>query len=206
MILAGLFAGVLCIGVILGDWLYFVRFTPDAARYGCRIARSRDRFPSSSLARLQARIDASGALMLPHGIARYYPDLQQIALRPQYHLFSMSFRTAWPLKGMIHLSSDENAVEALCIKRIPWSSAIVTLVWFLLVGLGTTGFLVAYGVQGGFNSLSGVLMGIGILGIGLLVLAFGIVTVIFSYRLESSRLRKVYEELRAVVDGTVTTA
>ncbi len=118
----------------------------------------------------------------------------------------MSFRTAWPLKGMIHLSSDENAVEALCIKRIPWSSAIVTLVWFLLVGLGTTGFLVAYGVQGGFNSLSGVLMGIGILGIGLLVLAFGIVTVIFSYRLESSRLRKVYEELRAVVDGTVTTA
>ena len=77
---------------------------------------------------------------------------------------------------------------------------------FLLVGLGTTGFLVAYGVQGGFNSLSGVLMGVGILGIGLLVLAFGIVTVIFSYRLESSRLRKVYEELRAVVDGTVTTA
>lgn len=206
MILAGLFAGVLCIGLILGDWLYFVRFTPDAARYGCRIARSRDRFPSNSLARLQARIDASGALMLPHGIARYYPDLQQIALRSQYHLFSMSFRTAWPLKGMIHLSSDENAVEALCIKRIPWSSAIVTLVWFLLVGLGTTGFLVAYGVQGGFNSLSGVLMGIGILGIGLLVLAFGIVTVIFSYRLESSRLRKVYEELRAVVDGTVTTA
>ncbi|HEU5202248.1 MAG TPA: hypothetical protein VFT92_05585 [Nitrospira sp.] len=206
MILAGLFAGVLCIGVILGDWLYFVRFTPDAARYGCRIARSRDRFPSNSLARLQARIDASGALMLPHGIARYYPDLQQIALRPQYHLFSMSFRTAWPLKGMIHLSSDENAVEALCIKRIPWSSAIVTLVWFLLVGLGTTGFLVAYGVQGGFNSLSGVLMGIGILGIGLLVLAFGIVTVIFSYRLENSRLRKVYQELREVVDGTATTA
>ena len=118
----------------------------------------------------------------------------------------MSFRTAWPLKGMIHLSSDDNAVEALCIKRIPWSSAIVTLVWFLLVGLGTTGFLVAYGVQGGFNSLSGVLMGIGILGIGLLVLAFGIVTVIFSYRLESSRLRKVYEELREVVDGTATTA
>jgi hypothetical protein len=206
MILAGLFAGVLCIGLILGDWLYFVRFTPDAARYGCGIARSRDRFPSNSLARLQARIDASGALVLPHGIARYYPDLQQIALRPQYHLFSMSFRTAWPLKGMIHLSSDDNAVEALCIKRIPWSSAIVTLVWFLLVGLGTAGFLVAYGVQGGFNSLSGVLMGIGILGIGLLVLAFGIVTVIFSYRLESNRLRKVYEELREVVDGTVTTA
>jgi len=38
------------------------------------------------------------------------------------------------------------------------------------------------------------------------VLAFGIVTVIFSYRLENNRLGKVYEELKAVVDGTATTA
>jgi hypothetical protein len=206
MILAGLFAGVLFIGLVLGDWLYFVRITPDAGRYGCGIARSRDRFSTNSLSRLQAQVDPNGALMLPHGVARYYPDLQQIALRPQYHLFSMGFRTAWPLKGMIHLTCGDQAVEALCIKRIPWSSAIVTMIWFLLVGLGTTGFLVTYGMQGGFNSLSGVLMGIGILAIGVLVLAFGIVTVIFSYRLENSRLGKVYEELRAVVDGTATAA
>ena len=86
----------------------------------------------------------------------------------------MSFRTAWPLKGLIHLHADEQAVHAVCIKRIPWSSAIVTLVWFLLVGLGTTAFMIAYAAQGGFDSLSGVLMGIGILGIGLLVLAFGL--------------------------------
>jgi hypothetical protein len=205
MVLAGLFAGVLFIGLIFGDWLYFVRLTPDAGRYGCGIARSRDRFSPNTLSRLQALVDATGALTLPHGIARYYPDLQQIALRPQYHLFSMSFRTAWPIKGMIHLKSGDQAVEALCIKRIPWSSAIVTLIWFLLVGLGTTGFLVAYGMQGGFNSLRGVLMGVGILGIGLLVLAFGIVTVTFSYRLENSRLAKVYEELRAVVDGKAAT-
>jgi hypothetical protein len=36
----------------------------------------------------------------------------------------------------------------------------------------------------------------------MLVFAFGLVTVILSYRLESSRLAKVYEELKAAVEGT----
>lgn len=200
--LAGLFAGFLLLGLILGDWLYFVRLTPDAGRYGCGIARTVDRLSLQSLTRLEARVDGEGALTLPHGIARYYPTLRQIALRPQYHVFSKGFRTAWPLKGLIHLSADEHAVNAVCIKRIPWSSAIITLVWFLLVGVGTVAFMITYGVQGGFESLSGVLMGAGILGIGLLVLAFGAVTVILSYRLENSRLAQVYEELKAVVDDT----
>jgi hypothetical protein len=202
MMLAGLFAGFLLLGLILGDWLYFVRLTPDAGRYGCGIARTVDRLPLQSLTRLEARVDGDGALTLPHGIARYYPTLRQIALRPQYHLFSRGFRTAWPLKGLIHLTADEQAVNVVCIKRIPWSSAIVTLAWFLLVGVGTTAFMITYGVQGGFESLSGVLMGAGILGIGLLVLAFGTVTVILSYRLENSRLAQVYEELKAAVDDT----
>lgn len=200
--LAGLFAGFLLLGLILGDWLYFVRLTPDAGRYGCGIARTVDRLSLQSLTRLEARVDGEGALTLPHGIARYYPTLRQIALRPQYHVFSKGFRTAWPLKGLIHLSADEHAVNAVCIKRIPWSSAIITLVWFLLVGVGTAAFMITYGVQGGFESLSGVLMGAGILGIGLLVLAFGAVTVILSYRLENCRLAQVYEELKAVVDDT----
>jgi hypothetical protein len=200
MILAGLFAGVLFLGLILGDWLYFVRLTPDAGRYGCGIGRTMDRFSSQSLMRLEARVDADGALTLPHGIARYYPEIRQIALRPQYRLFAVGFRTAWPLKGLIHLMPDEQGVRAVCIKRIPWSSAIITLVWFLLVGLGTTAFMITYGTQGGFESLSGLLMGAGILGVGLLVFAFGIVTVMFSYRLESSRLAQVYDELKAVVD------
>jgi hypothetical protein len=43
-------------------------------------------------------------------------------------------------------------------------------------------------------------MGAGIFGIGLLVLAFGLVTVLFSYRLENSRLAQLYAELKAVVD------
>ena len=205
MMLAGLFAGALLLGLIFGDWLYFVRLTPDAGRYGCGIARMADQFSLTSLSRLEARVDADGALTLPHGIARYYPDLRQIALRPQYHLFSIGFRTAWPLKGLIHLRLDDQAVHAVCIKRIPWSSAIMTLLWFLLVGLGTGGFMMTYGAQGGYDTLSGVLMGAGILGIGLLVLAFGVVTVILSYRLEDSRLVQVYEEFKVAVEETVGT-
>ena len=126
----------------------------------------------------------------------------QIALRPQYRLFAVGFRTAWPLKGLIHLTPDEQAVQAICIKRIPWSSAIMTLVWFLLVGFGTAAVMISYGTQGGFESLSGMLMGAGFLGMGLLVLAFGLVPVILSYRLESSRLSQVYEELKTAVDET----
>ncbi|MDF0645516.1 MAG: hypothetical protein P0111_15905 [Nitrospira sp.] len=205
MVLAGLFAGVLCFGLILGDWLYFIRLTPDAIRYGCGIARSLDRFPADRVVRLSQRFNANGLLSLPHGIARYYPELGQIAIRPQYHLFSMSFRTAWPLKGLIHLSSEVPQCTAVCVKRIPWSSAIITLLWFLLVSLGTASFLVIYALQGGLNSLAGLLMGTGILGIGLLVIAFGAVTVVFSYRLENSRLMKVYGELRDVAEDSVRT-
>ena len=53
MILAGLFAGVLFLGLILGDWLYFVR-----SDSGCRTVRLRDwaqqpdRFSLQSLMRL----------------------------------------------------------------------------------------------------------------------------------------------------------
>lgn len=200
MLLAGVFAGAMFLGLIVGDWLYFVRLTPDASRYGCGVARMTDRFSLQSLNRLQARVDTDGALTLPHGIARYYPDLRQIALRPQYHLFSMGFRTAWPLKGLIHLTPDGQMVAAVCVKRIPWSSAIVTLIWFVLVGLGTTAFMIAYGTEGGFDTLTGIMMGAGILGIGLLVLAFGVVTVTLSYRLENGRLAQVYDELKAAVD------
>lgn len=201
MILAGLFAGVLCIGLIVGDWLYFVRLTPDAIRYGCSVARTQDRLARCTLASLREKFSADGVLVLAHGVARAYPDLAQISIRPQYRLFSMSFRTAWPIKGLIHLSPDGDSVRALCVKRIPWSSALVTLIWFALVSLGSLAFLVTYALQGGFATFSGVLMGTGIAGIGLLVLAFGLVTVVFSYRLENGRLTQVYEELREALEG-----
>lgn len=201
MMLAGFFAAVLFIGLIVGDWFYFIRLTPDAIRYGCSVARSQDRWMRSTLPTVRDRFTADGILMLPHGVAWFYPDLSQIAIRPQYRLFSMSFRTAWPIKGLIHLSTGDQATGVLCVKRIPWSSALITFVWFLLVLMGSLTFVITYVMQGGFTSFSGVLMGAGITGIALLVLAFGLVTVVFSYRLENSRLTKVYDELREILEG-----
>ncbi len=204
MVLAGFFAAVLFIGLIVGDWFYFIRLTPDAIRYGCSVARSHDRWTRSTLATLCDRFTADGVMLLPHGVARFYPNLSQIAIRPQYRLFSMSFRTAWPIKGLIHLSAAGQTVAALCIKRIPWSSALITLLWFMVVSTGSLTFAITYVLQGGFTSLRGVVMGAGIIGIALLVLAFGLVTVVFSYRLENSRLTKVYDELRDVLEGQVS--
>ena len=63
MVLAGIFAVVLCLGLILGDWLYFIRLTPDASRYGCGIARSRDQFTPDRLARLLERLAAHRDLL-----------------------------------------------------------------------------------------------------------------------------------------------
>ena len=201
MILAGLFAGALGIGLIVGDWLYFLRLTPDAARYGCTVARAQDRFTRCSLASLRGKFSADGVLSLPHGVACLYSDPAQIAIRPQYHLFSMRFRTAWPVKGLLYLSPDGETLDVLCVKRTPWSSALVTLIWFALVSIGSLAFLATYAVQGGFASMTGVLMATGIAGIGLLVMAFGLVTVVLSYRLENGRLTQVYEELRDALEG-----
>ena len=201
MVLAGLFASVLFIGLILGDWLYFVRFTPDAIRYGCSVARSQERWTASTIETVRNRFSADGVLMLPHGIARFYPDLSQIAIRPRYRLFSIGFRSAWPVKGLIHLSAGNQAMDALCIKRIPWSSALMTLLWFGVVSIGSLVFVVTYAWDGGFASLEGVFMGAGLVAGALLVLAAGLVTVTMSYRLENNRLMQVYEELREALEG-----
>ena len=201
MVLPGLFAIILFIGLILGDWMHFIRLTPDAIRYGCSVARSRDRWTLNNLTSLQDRFNADGLLMLPHGVARFYPDLSQIAIRPQYRLFSVGFRTAWPVKGLIYLTADDQAVGALCVQRIPWSSALITLLWFAVVVIGTLMFVVNYMQDGGFASMQGVFLGVGLIAGVTLVLISGVVTVMLSYRLESSRLTKVYEELRESLEG-----
>ncbi|MBM4127108.1 MAG: hypothetical protein FJ247_07125 [Nitrospira sp.] len=207
MVLAGLFASMLFIGLILGDWLYFVRFTPDAIRYGCSVARTQDRWTASAIETVRSRFSADGVLMLPHGVARFYPDVSQIAIRPKYRFFSIGFRSAWPVKGLIHLSAGGQAgdhmIEALCVKRIPWSSALMTLLWFGVVLIGSLVFVVAYALDGGFASLEGVFMGVGLVAGALLVLAAGLVTVTMSYRLEHNRLMQVYEELRDALGGAV---
>ena len=200
MVLAGTFAAVLLIGLIVGDWLYFVRLTADASRYGFGIARGRDQVTFADLDHVIHRFDRNGLLPLPHGIARFFPDVRRILIRPQYRLFSLRFRTAWPLKGSLELAPAEGGFRVHYIKRIPWSSAIITLLWFALVGFGTIGFLVSYVMEGGLASLGGVLLGVGVMGLGLLVLAFGLITITMAYRLEDSRLTQVYQELRNALE------
>lgn len=197
MILAGAFAVFLFIGLVVGDWLYFVRLTADASRYGCGIARGLDHVALADLDHATYRFDRNGLLTLPHGTARFFPDIKRILFRPTYRLFSLGFRTAWPLKGSLELAPAENGYRVLYIKRIPWSSAIITFLWFALVAFGTLGFLISYAIQGGLASLGGMLLGAGVIGLGLLVLAFGLITITVAYRLEDSRLTQVYQELRA---------
>jgi hypothetical protein len=105
------------------------------------------------------------------------------------------------MKVSIEVEQVGEDTRLLCVKRIPWSSAILTLMWFVLVAAGTAGFAVAFVVQGGLTTLGGILMGLGITGLGLLVLVFGLVTVTLAYRLEDGRLAQAYQELRQVLIG-----
>lgn len=201
MILAGFFAGALCLGLILGDWLYFVRLTPDASRYGCGVARTQDRFTHTTMKQLADRFDADGLLTLSHGTARFFPDLNQIVIRQKYRLFAIGFRTLWPLKGLISLSPDEDAVWVLCRKLTPWSSALLTGTWFVLVVVGMVGALIALFVEGEMAAFGGAMLALGIVGLGLVFLLSGAITTIFAYRLENARLTTVYQELREVLEG-----
>lgn len=201
MILAGCFAGLLCLGLILGDWLYFVRLTPDASRYGCGIARTQDRFTHTTIKQLADRFEVAGLLTLPHGTARFFPDTNQIVIRQKYRLFALGFRTLWPLKGLISLSPEGDALSVLCQKLTPWSSALLTGIWFALVAVGTVGALIALFLEGEMAALGGVVLALGIVGLGLIFLLSGAITVVFAYRLENARLTTVYQELREVLEG-----
>lgn len=194
MVFAGLFAGILFLALVLGDWFHFTRLTAQAARYGCRIARAEDRLSSAPLPKALERFGHNGLLPLPNGVARLFPGDRRLLLRPQRR-----FRTAWPMKGSIELNQEGEMTTLVCSKLIPWSSALLTLFWFLTVGIGTITFVILYLADGGVSSFSGILMGLGILGIGLLVLAFGLVTIAFAYRLENHRLMQAYQDLRAAL-------
>jgi hypothetical protein len=204
MIAAGLFMFVLVMGFIVLDWWYLTQRRSDATRYGCRVAAVVQQVPMPSASELAARFHPSGLLPLPHGAARFFPNERRMVLHPDCRRFASRFRTAWPMKGSIDVSSAEDGLQLVCIKRIPWSSAIVTLLWFALVGLGTTGFVISFLLQGGFESLSGIVMGLGVMGLGALVFIFGLVTVSLAYHLENTRLMQVWEELRQALRGPAT--
>jgi hypothetical protein len=198
MVLVGVFAIVLFVGVIIGDWMYFTRLSSDASRYGYGIGQVRDQFASLGVQNLMRRFDTNGFLALPHGVARVFPEVNRLVIRPTHRLFSMRFRTAWPLKGSVEWVPESNGLTLTCTKRVPWSSSILTFLWFSLVGIGTLGFLVTYLMDGGFESLGGLLLGAGVTAVGLIVVAFGLLTVTVAYRIENTRLMQVYTELRAV--------
>ncbi len=198
MILAGAFAIVLFVGLIVGDWMYFARLSSDASRYGYGIGEVQDKFGALTVPQLLRAFDTNGFLSLPHGVARVFPEANRMVLRPTYHLFSLRFRTAWPLKGSIQWVPESEGLRLVCTKRMPWSSSILTFLWFSLVGFGTLGFLVTYVLQGGLETLGSVLLGVGVTGVGLIVVAFGLLTITVAYRIENTRLMQVYTELRAV--------
>lgn len=196
MVLAGAFAIVLFIGLIVGDWMYFARLSSDASRYGYGIGQVQDQVAALTVEKLVRSCDTNGFLSLPHGVARVFPEANRVVIRPTCRLFSMRFRTAWPLKGSIEWAPEADGLRLICTKRVPWSSSILTFLWFGLVGFGTLGFLINYLLQGGLESLGGLLLGVGVTGVGLIVVAFGLLTVTVAYRIENTRLMQVYTEFR----------
>jgi hypothetical protein len=199
MVLAALVGGMFLIALVLTDWWHFMSLTPRSSRYGFKIVRVEERLPFGPLECVMHRFDNNGVLSLPHGIAHLFKEKRIILLRPQARLFSLSVRTVWPMKGTIELEAEGGILRLIYVKRIPWSSALLTLLWFAVVGAGTVGFVIAYVSNGGFGSLSGLIMGLGITGVGLLVLIFGIIIVSLGYSLENHRLTETYQELRAIL-------
>ena len=198
MLLPSIFAIVMGLALIIGDWFQFTTLKPWACRYGCPLARRRVVVPKPKEAFPQL-FKTKNTLPLPHGVARWVTDRQAIVIRPYYQMFSLRFRTAWPLKGTIDYHFQDDQLELHLSKRIPWSSAVLTLVWLLFVIGGTLGFVVMYTMDGGFGTIGGLFWAVGMIALGLLVLAGGVILLAFAYRLEDSRLMKVYDELTAAL-------
>lgn len=199
MTFAGIIAIILFLGLIIGDWFQFTTLKSWACRYGCPLARRKETLtahPAHSLSRVFSK---TGTVPLPHGIARWIEEHRVIVIRPYYQLFSLRFRTAWPLKGTIEVCSDGDQLLLHLSKRIPWSSAILTLSWLVFVIGGTVTFVVLFALDGGLSTVGGFFWVIGMTALGLLVLAGGMILLSFAYRLEESRLMQVYQELLNVL-------
>ena len=198
MTFAGIIAIILFFALIIGDWYQFTTLKSWACQYGCPLAHRKNTLGGQSVSLISPAFQ-TGALALPHGIARWVADRQVIVIRPYYQLFSLRFRTAWPLKGTIDVSSEGSQLLLHLSKRIPWSSAILTLLWLLFVIGGTLTFIVLFILDGGMSTVGGVFWVVGITALGLLVLAGGLILLSFAYRLEDSRLMQVYQELLDVL-------
>lgn len=201
MTFAGIIALFLFLGLIIGDWFQFTTLKSWACRYGCPLAHRKEALASQSTLSLSRVFHKGGTLPLPHGIARWVEDREVIVIRPYYQLFSLRFRTAWPLKGTINVGSDGDRLLLHLSKRIPWSSAMLTLLWLIFVIGGTLTFVVLFALDGGLSTVGGFFWVVGMTALGLLVLAGGLILLSFAYRLEDSRLMQVYQELLEALEA-----
>lgn len=204
MLLAEILGGGLILALIVYDWRRFSRQTASAVRYGCPVARTEDTIaPVSGLA---ARFGPDGHLQLDRGSARWFPGERRLLLRPHAGRLSPRFCTAWPLKGLIELEEGDGRALLRCVKLMPWSSAVLTLLWFAIVGVGTLAFVVRFLADDGAFALGSLMLVMGVAAVGLFVLIFGLVTFSLAYRLEDQRLMQAYGELRGVLTGEASPA
>jgi hypothetical protein len=189
-----LLGAVIIVGLVIADWRTFTRLSHTALGYGLPIARQQDR-----LRLAPCDFGAEGRLRLEHGVAQQYPEYHAIMLLPELKRFGISFRTAWPLNGVVYYDSLKDNSHIRLVKRIPWSSAVLTFLWFLTVVGGLIAYFVSYAQAGGFASASGAFLAVALGGLGLLVFLFGLIVVVAAYWLEDKRLMVVYHELRSVL-------
>ncbi|HTE87977.1 MAG TPA: hypothetical protein VK639_03385 [Terriglobales bacterium] len=189
-----LLGAVILVGFVIVDWRAFTRISHTALGYGLAIARRQER-----LRLTPCDFGADGRLRLEHGMAQHYPDHHAIMLLPELKRFGISFRTAWPLNGVVYYDSLKDNSEIRLVKRIPWSSAVLTFLWFLTVAGGLIAYFVFYAQAGGFASASGTFLAAALGGLGLLVFLFGLIVVVAAYWLEDKRLMVVYHELRSAL-------
>src|SRR3990167_2434375 len=161
MMLAGLFAGALFLGLLVGDRWYFRTLSAEASRYGCKVGRGAARLDAISLTQIHACFDKLGLLTMRLGVARLFIETNRLLLRPRYPTL-WAFLWIWPMKATIDLQADGEAVVLALTKRTPWASAILTGAWFLIVTVGTLATIINYVVERGLASSSGVLMAGGI--------------------------------------------
>jgi hypothetical protein len=189
-----LLGAVIIVGLVAADWIAFTRKSPRVLGYGLAIGCQQEALPVSA-----DDFDANGCLPLPHGLAWLCPGQQAIILLPEWKRFGLRFRTAWPLNGALYYDSFSDCTKLRFIKRVPWSSALLTALWFLTVAGGLIAYLFSYARAGGFASAPGAFLGVALSGLGSLVLLFGLIVVVAAYRLEDKRLMVVYDELRSAL-------
>ncbi len=188
---AFLLGAVIVLVLIVADWMAFGRTTPLVVTYGVAVERAEE-----ALTVRRGLFDADGLLTLPRGWARLFPDQRAILLQPDSKRFGVTVRTAWPLNGFIHYEGLETPGPVTLTKRMPWSSALLTALWFLTVAGGTLAYVVSYAMAGGMSSAGGAFLAVALSGLGLLVCLFGLLIVVVAYRVENKRLMALHEEFK----------